>query len=116
MKSPAAKATHTCPLVYQINPGRKRLLVVIMNRDIQSLASFFGSFGPERCARIKVVCSDMWKHYINVIARMLPGNTRNSRTCSKRHSMGSGNITVHTGHIGSSKNGAPGPCAANSIP
>lgn len=30
------------------------------------------TIGAERCARIKVVCSDMWKPYLNVIARMLP--------------------------------------------
>ena len=46
-------------LVYQIASGRKRLLGVIRDRDTRSLASFFESFGAERCARIKVVCSDM---------------------------------------------------------
>jgi transposase len=55
-------------LVYQINSGRKRLLGVIRDRHTQSLASFFESFGAERCASIKVVCSDMWKPYLNVIA------------------------------------------------
>ena len=59
-------------LVYQIDSGRKRLLGVIRDRNTQSLASFFESFGAERCAKIKVVCSDMWKPYLNVIASMLP--------------------------------------------
>jgi len=59
-------------LVYQIDSGRKRLLGVIRDRNTQSLASFFESFGAERCAKIKVVCSDMWKPYLNVIAAMLP--------------------------------------------
>ena len=59
-------------LVYQIDKGRKRLLGVIKDRKTESLAGFFETFGPERCARIKVVCSDMWKPYLNVIARMLP--------------------------------------------
>ena len=59
-------------LVYQIDSGRKRLLGIIRDRDTQSLTSFFESFGAERCARIKVVCSDMWKPYLNVIAAMLP--------------------------------------------
>lgn len=59
-------------LVYQIDNGRKRLLGVIKDRKTESLAGFFDEFGAERCARIKVVCSDMWKPYLNVIARMLP--------------------------------------------
>ena len=59
-------------LVYQIDSGRKRLLGVIRDRNTRSLASFFESFGAERCAGIKVVCSDMWKPYLNVIAAMLP--------------------------------------------
>lgn len=59
-------------LVYQIDSGSKRLLGVIRDRKTESLASFFEDFGPERCARIKVVCSDMWKPYLNVIAQMLP--------------------------------------------
>ena len=59
-------------LIYQIDSGRKRLLSVIRDRDTQSLTSFFKTFGAERCAKIKVVCSDMWKPYLNVIAAMLP--------------------------------------------
>jgi len=59
-------------LVYQIDSGCKRLLGVIRDRDTQSLTSFFESFGVERCEKIKVVCSDMWKPYLNVIAAMLP--------------------------------------------
>jgi len=59
-------------LVYQIDSGCKRLLGVIRDRDTASLSGFFEAFGPERCAAIKVVCSDMWKPYLNVIAAMLP--------------------------------------------
>jgi transposase len=59
-------------LVYQIDSNRKRLLGVIRDRDTQSLTSFFESFGAARCAKIKVVCSDMWKPYLNVISTMLP--------------------------------------------
>jgi transposase len=59
-------------LVYQIDSGCRRLLGVIRDRDTQSLTGFFESFGAERCAKIKVVCSDMWKPYLNVIAAMLP--------------------------------------------
>ena len=59
-------------LVYQIDSGAKRLLGVIKDRDTASLTGFFEALGPERCAAIKVVCSDMWKPYLNVIAAMLP--------------------------------------------
>ena len=59
-------------LVYQIDSGSKRLLGIIKDRDTQALTSFFETFGAERCAKIKVVCSDMWKPYLNVIAAMLP--------------------------------------------
>jgi len=59
-------------LVYQIDGGCRRLLGVIRDRDTASLTGFFESLGAERCAQIKVVCSDMWKPYLNVIAAMLP--------------------------------------------
>lgn len=59
-------------LVYQIDQGCKRLLGVIKDRKTQALQSFFQEFGKERCAQIKVVCSDMWKPYLKVIAEMLP--------------------------------------------
>lgn len=59
-------------LVYQIDSGRRRLLGVVKDRDTRSLTGFFESLGAERCARIKVVCSDMWKPYLNVVAAMLP--------------------------------------------
>jgi transposase len=59
-------------LVYQIDSGCKRLLGVIKDRDTAALTGFFEAFGAERCAKIKVVCSDMWKPYLNVIAAILP--------------------------------------------
>jgi len=59
-------------LVYQIDKGAKRLLGVIKDRKIDSLKGFFEEFGEQRCSKIKVVCSDMWKPYLKVIAEMLP--------------------------------------------
>lgn len=59
-------------LVYQIDGGCKRLLGVTRDRSTASLTGFFEEFGKERCAEIKFVCSDMWKPYLNVIAKMLP--------------------------------------------
>lgn len=59
-------------LVYQIDGGCKRLLGVIKDRNTRSLTNFFETFGTEPCSKIRVVCSDMWKPYLNVIAAMLP--------------------------------------------
>ena len=60
-------------LVYQIDAGKKRLIGVLKERTTQSLKDFFTvDLGAERCAKIKVVCSDMWKPYLKVIAEVLP--------------------------------------------
>jgi transposase len=59
-------------LVYQINQGMKRLLFVIEDRQEKSLRKFFVWFGKERSALIEFVCSDMWKPYLNVIAKHAP--------------------------------------------
>ena len=56
-------------LVYQINDGMKRLLFVIEGREEKSLRQFFIWLGEERSAAIQFVCSDMWKPYLNVIAK-----------------------------------------------
>ena len=60
-------------LVYQIDAGRKRLIGVLKERTTQSLERFFTEdFGAGRCAKVKVVCSDMWRPYLKVIAKLLP--------------------------------------------
>lgn len=60
-------------LVYQIDAGRKRLIGVLKERTTESLRHFFAhDLGPVRCAKIKVVCSDMWRPYLKVIAAMVP--------------------------------------------
>ncbi|MDP8276084.1 MAG: ISL3 family transposase [Candidatus Euphemobacter frigidus] len=56
-------------LVYQINAGVRRLLFVGRDRKAKTLLRFFHDFGKERCARLKYVCSDMWKPYIKVISK-----------------------------------------------
>ncbi|AWP23864.1 hypothetical protein C4901_11440 [Acidiferrobacter sp. SPIII_3] len=58
--------------MYQINEGMKRLLFVVEDRREKSLRQFFTWFGKERSALITFVCSDMWKPYLNVIARHAP--------------------------------------------
>ena len=59
-------------LVYQIDSGCKRLLGVIKDRKEDSLRNFFIDFGPDNCRQVQVICSDMWKPYLNVVAEMLP--------------------------------------------
>lgn len=69
----AYKKGHTyMTLVYQIDNKRKRLLGVIKDRKTESLNGFFEKMGAAWCSEIKVVCSDMWKPYLQVIADKLP--------------------------------------------
>lgn len=59
-------------LVYQINQGMKRLLLVVEHRQEKSLRQFFVWLGKERSALIEFICSDMWQPYLNVIAKHAP--------------------------------------------
>ncbi|MFW5682679.1 MAG: ISL3 family transposase, partial [Phycisphaeraceae bacterium] len=66
-------------LVYQIDEGRRRLLHIREGRTLRSLMSFFVMMrrtgrkqGIDLLAGIQFVCSDMWKPYLRVIAKMLP--------------------------------------------
>lgn len=59
-------------MVYQIDEGMRRLLWIGKDRSAKSLLRFFQMFGPARSALIQYVCSDMWKPYLEVIARKLP--------------------------------------------
>ena len=69
-------------LVYQIDKGCVRLLHVSFGRREKSLIRFFvmlnkGTVGlAKRSLKIKFVCSDMWKPYLNVIAKWC-GNALN---------------------------------------
>ena len=59
-------------LVYQIDGQSKRLLGVLKDRKEEVLKSFFNELGEQWCSKIKVVCSDMWKPYLNVVKSTLP--------------------------------------------
>jgi transposase len=59
-------------LVYQINENCKRLLWVGENRDSRTMIRFFYDFGVKQRKKIKYVCSDMWKPYLNVIKKRIP--------------------------------------------
>ena len=56
-------------LVYEIGNECKRLLWVEEKRTKEALERFFDFFGKVRTAELKFICSDMWKHYLEVIAR-----------------------------------------------
>jgi len=56
-------------LVYQIDAGCRRLLWVGKERTAKTLRQFFTEFGPRRTARLRFICSDMWKPYLRIIAQ-----------------------------------------------
>ena len=63
-------------LVYQINENCRRLLYISEGRSVKSLQGFFVMLkksGVNYTASIRYVCSDMWRPYLKVIARKLPG-------------------------------------------
>jgi len=55
--------------VYQIDEGRKRLLWIGPERRIKTLLGFFRWFGRDRTARLRFICSDLWKPYLTVVAK-----------------------------------------------
>ena len=55
-------------LVYQLDAGCRRLLWVGQHRKKKTLEDFFDWFGPDRSASLQVVCSDLWKPYLTVVA------------------------------------------------
>lgn len=59
-------------VVYDLSRGRRRLLWISENHTKATLKQFLTWFGPERCGRLRFVCSDMWHAYIDVVARLLP--------------------------------------------
>jgi len=63
-------------LVYQLDEGNKRLLGIEEGRTEESLEKFFTKFDDgtegeeQRSKKVKWVCSDMWKAYLNVIGKV----------------------------------------------
>ena len=65
-------------LVYQIDAGCRRLLWLGEKRTQKTLLRFFREFekrDPGFAEGIKVVCSDMWRAYLNVGAKKVPEAT-----------------------------------------
>lgn len=58
-------------LVYDIGEAGRRLLAVAEGRTEASLRLCLDGLGEAACRRVQFVCSDMWKPYLNVIARRL---------------------------------------------
>ncbi len=56
-------------LVSQIDATRKRLLWLGQHRRAKTLLRFFRWFGAERTAALAFICSDMWKPYLQVVAK-----------------------------------------------
>ncbi|KKL44742.1 hypothetical protein LCGC14_2362660, partial [marine sediment metagenome] len=56
-------------LVYQTDKGCRRLLWAGKDRTVKTLLRFFRMLGKERSARLRFVCSDMWKPYLKVIGK-----------------------------------------------
>ncbi len=56
-------------LVYQIEADCVRLLWVGKDRTTQSFEKFFTLIGKELAGKIEFVCSDMWRPYLDLIAK-----------------------------------------------
>jgi transposase len=59
-------------LVYQIDQNCKRLLWIGQDRTSKTLRDFFRMLGKERAAKLRYVCSDMWKGFLQVIKQKAP--------------------------------------------
>jgi transposase len=59
-------------LIYQIDLGSRRLLWSGPRRTMRTLRTGFKELGVEFVAGLKYVCSDMWRPYRSVIAKMVP--------------------------------------------
>lgn len=63
------KGHHYLTVVYQLDAGCRRLLWVGQDRTVKTLLRFFHFWGPERTACLEYVCSDMWRPYLQVLAK-----------------------------------------------
>jgi transposase len=63
---------HYLTMVYQIDAGCRRLLWIGRGRTKKAFKPFFTWFGKDRCAKIQFFCTDMWKPYLDLIAKHAP--------------------------------------------
>lgn len=59
-------------VVYQIDIHCTRLLWVGKERTVKTMLRFFRFFGKTNTAKLKHICSDMWKPYLKVIKKKAP--------------------------------------------
>ncbi len=67
-----SKGQRYLTMVYQIDAGCRRLIWIGRERTKKSFAGFFQWFGTQRSAMLQHICTDMWKPYIDLIARYAP--------------------------------------------
>ncbi len=60
-------------VVYQIDSACRRLLWIGKDRTSATLNKYFQWFGEEKTKQLKFICSDMWRCYVEVIARKAEG-------------------------------------------
>jgi transposase len=58
-------------VVYQLCGDARRLLYVGQRREKETLNAFLDEMGPEWCAGIQYVCTDMWRAYVGVVGERL---------------------------------------------
>ena len=56
-------------VVYQLDAQARRLLWVGEQRTAKTLLKFFRFLGPERTRQLRFLCSDLWRPYLQVIAK-----------------------------------------------
>ena len=59
-------------MVYQLDAGCRRLLWCASERKVDTLLQFFQMFGKELASKLRFVCSDMWRPYLDVIRQQAP--------------------------------------------
>jgi transposase len=65
------KADHFLTVIYQIDAGCRRLLWVGKRRTQATVRRGLQVLGPEVVGGLRFVCSDMWKPYLQVVARQV---------------------------------------------
>ena len=62
------RADNFLTVIYQIDPGCRRLLWVGQQRSERTLRRGLRALGPEVVKGLRFVCSDLWKPYLNILA------------------------------------------------
>ena len=62
------RADNFLTVIYQIDPGCRRLLWVGQRRSERTLRRGLRALGPEVVKGLRFVCSDLWQPYLNILA------------------------------------------------